>query len=135
MNTFLRNIGIWLVIGLVMLVLFNLVGPKESDERKISMPWGTNHSCNKSATGCPICCEKIPTFRNLILFSLTTLYFLKFIMSLQYLRALLSFLSSEKTWHVVASTNWQSRLFTRDTSKTCNQLNWWTLIRSCITLP
>ena len=36
MNTFLRNIGIWIVIGLVMLVLFNLVGPKESDERKIS---------------------------------------------------------------------------------------------------
>jgi len=36
-------------------------------------------------------------------------------MSLQYLRALLSFLSSEKAWHVVTSTNWQSRLFTRDT--------------------
>ncbi|SUZ48309.1 uncharacterized protein METZ01_LOCUS1163, partial [marine metagenome] len=35
-NTFLRNIGIWIVIGLVMLMLFNLVGPKESDERKIS---------------------------------------------------------------------------------------------------
>ena len=36
MNTFLRNIGIWLVIGLVMLMLFNLVGPRESNERKIS---------------------------------------------------------------------------------------------------
>ncbi|MED5516829.1 MAG: ATP-dependent zinc metalloprotease FtsH [SAR324 cluster bacterium] len=36
MNKFLKNIGIWLVIGLVMLMLFNLVGPKESDERKIS---------------------------------------------------------------------------------------------------
>ena len=36
MNTFLRNIGIWLVIGLVMLVLFNLVGPRESNEREIS---------------------------------------------------------------------------------------------------
>jgi len=35
-NTFLRNIGIWLVIGLVMLMLFNLVGPGESNERKIS---------------------------------------------------------------------------------------------------
>jgi cell division protease FtsH len=35
-NTFLRNIGIWLVIGLVMLMLFNLVGPRESDERKIT---------------------------------------------------------------------------------------------------
>ncbi|MEC9296597.1 MAG: ATP-dependent zinc metalloprotease FtsH [SAR324 cluster bacterium] len=36
MNTFLRNIGIWLVIGLVMLMLFNLLGPKESNETKIS---------------------------------------------------------------------------------------------------
>ncbi|MCS5551744.1 MAG: ATP-dependent zinc metalloprotease FtsH, partial [SAR324 cluster bacterium] len=36
MNTFLRNIGIWLVIGLVMLMLFNVVGPRESDERKIT---------------------------------------------------------------------------------------------------
>ena len=36
MNTFLRNIGIWLVIGLVMLILFNLVGPRESNEREIS---------------------------------------------------------------------------------------------------
>ncbi|MED6340175.1 MAG: ATP-dependent zinc metalloprotease FtsH [SAR324 cluster bacterium] len=36
MNTFLRNIGIWLVIGLVMLMLFNLVGPRQSDERKIT---------------------------------------------------------------------------------------------------
>ncbi|MBC8260185.1 MAG: ATP-dependent metallopeptidase FtsH/Yme1/Tma family protein [SAR324 cluster bacterium] len=36
MNTFLRNIGIWLVIGLVMLMLFNLVGPRESNERKIT---------------------------------------------------------------------------------------------------
>ena len=36
MNTYLRNIGIWLVIGLVMLMLFNLVGPRESDDRKIS---------------------------------------------------------------------------------------------------
>ena len=36
MNTFLRNIGIWLVIGLVMLMLFNLVGPRASNERKIS---------------------------------------------------------------------------------------------------
>jgi len=35
-NTFLRNIGIWLVIGLVMLILFNLVGPRESNDRKIS---------------------------------------------------------------------------------------------------
>jgi len=35
-NTFLRNIGIWLVIGLVMLMLFNLLGPKESNETKIS---------------------------------------------------------------------------------------------------
>jgi len=35
-NTFLRNIGIWLVIGLVMLMLFNLVGPRESNEREIS---------------------------------------------------------------------------------------------------
>jgi cell division protease FtsH len=35
-NTFLRNIGIWLVIGLVMLMLFNLVGPRESSEREIS---------------------------------------------------------------------------------------------------
>ncbi|SUZ57542.1 uncharacterized protein METZ01_LOCUS10396, partial [marine metagenome] len=35
-NTFLRNIGIWLVIGLVMLMLFNVVGPRESDERKIT---------------------------------------------------------------------------------------------------
>ena len=36
MNTFFRNIGIWLVIGLVMLMLFNLVGPRESNEREIS---------------------------------------------------------------------------------------------------
>nr|AAR37490.1 cell division protein FtsH [uncultured marine bacterium 106] len=36
MNTFLRNIGIWLVIGLVMLMLFNLVGPRESNENEIS---------------------------------------------------------------------------------------------------
>ena len=36
MNKFLKNIGIWLVIGLVMLMLFNLVGPKESNDRKIS---------------------------------------------------------------------------------------------------
>ena len=36
MNKFLKNIGIWIVIGLVMLMLFNLVGPKESNERKIS---------------------------------------------------------------------------------------------------
>ncbi len=36
MNTLLRNIGIWLVIGLVMLMLFNLVGPRESNEREIS---------------------------------------------------------------------------------------------------
>ena len=36
MNTFLRNIGVWLVIGLVMLLLFNLVAPNESDEREIS---------------------------------------------------------------------------------------------------
>lgn len=36
MNTFLRNIRIWLVIGLVMLMLFNLVGPRESNERKIT---------------------------------------------------------------------------------------------------
>ena len=36
MNTFIRNIGIWLVIGLVMLMLFNLVGPRESNEREIS---------------------------------------------------------------------------------------------------
>ena len=36
MNTFLRNIGIWLVIGLVMLMLFNLVGPRKSNEREIS---------------------------------------------------------------------------------------------------
>ncbi len=36
MNKFLKNIGIWLVIGLAMLILFNLVGPKESNERKIS---------------------------------------------------------------------------------------------------
>jgi len=35
-NTFLRNIGIWLVIGLVMLMLFNLVGPRKSNEREIS---------------------------------------------------------------------------------------------------
>jgi cell division protease FtsH len=35
-NTFLRNIGIWLVIGLVMLMLFNLVGPRESNEKNIS---------------------------------------------------------------------------------------------------
>jgi cell division protease FtsH len=35
-NTFLRNIGIWLVIGLVMLMLFNLLGPRESNDRKIS---------------------------------------------------------------------------------------------------
>ncbi|MDC0246774.1 ATP-dependent zinc metalloprotease FtsH [Deltaproteobacteria bacterium] len=36
MNKFLKNIGIWLVIGLVMLMLFNMVGPKESNDRKIS---------------------------------------------------------------------------------------------------
>ena len=36
MNTFIRNIGIWLVIGLVMLMLFNLVGPRESNDREIS---------------------------------------------------------------------------------------------------
>ena len=36
MNTFLKNIGIWVVIGLIMLMLFNLVGPRESEERKIS---------------------------------------------------------------------------------------------------
>ena len=36
MNTFIRNIGIWLVIGLVMLMLFNLVGPRKSNEREIS---------------------------------------------------------------------------------------------------
>ena len=35
MNTFLRNIGIWLVIGLLMLMLFNFVGPRESNERTI----------------------------------------------------------------------------------------------------
>ena len=36
MNTFIRNIGIWLVIGLVMLMLFNLVGPRESNDREIT---------------------------------------------------------------------------------------------------
>ena len=36
MNVFLRNIGIWLVIGLLMLVLFNLLGPRDSDKRKIT---------------------------------------------------------------------------------------------------
>jgi len=36
MNTFLRNIGIWLVIGLGMLLLFNLVGPRATNEREIS---------------------------------------------------------------------------------------------------
>ena len=36
MNTMMRNLGIWLVIGLVMLVLFNLLGPRNSESREIT---------------------------------------------------------------------------------------------------
>ena len=36
MNSIFRNLGIWLIIGLLMLVVFNLVGPKESDKNKVS---------------------------------------------------------------------------------------------------
>ena len=36
MNSIFRNLGIWLVIGLLMLVVFNLLGPRESDRNKVS---------------------------------------------------------------------------------------------------
>ena len=36
MNSIFRNLGIWLVIGLLMLVVFNLLGPKESNNAKIT---------------------------------------------------------------------------------------------------
>ena len=32
----MRNLGIWIVIGLVMLVLFNLLGPSTSESREIT---------------------------------------------------------------------------------------------------
>jgi len=35
-NSIFRNLGIWLVIGLLMLVVFNLLGPKESNNAKIT---------------------------------------------------------------------------------------------------
>jgi cell division protease FtsH len=35
MNSFVRNIGIWLVIGLVMLLLFNVVGNRPAADRQI----------------------------------------------------------------------------------------------------
>jgi len=36
MNSIFRNLGIWLIIGLLMLVVFNLVGPRETDKNKVS---------------------------------------------------------------------------------------------------
>ncbi|MEL0344187.1 MAG: ATP-dependent metallopeptidase FtsH/Yme1/Tma family protein, partial [Deltaproteobacteria bacterium] len=35
MNSMMRNIGIWLVIGLAMMVLFNLLGPRSSGSREL----------------------------------------------------------------------------------------------------
>ena len=32
----MRNIGIWLIIGLVMLVVFNLLGPRNSNTNEIT---------------------------------------------------------------------------------------------------
>ena len=36
MNNFMRNLGIWLVIGMVMLLLFNVFGNRQSQERQLS---------------------------------------------------------------------------------------------------
>ncbi|HBI28904.1 MAG TPA: cell division protein FtsH [Deltaproteobacteria bacterium] len=36
MNNFMRNLGIWLVIGMVMLLLFNVLGNRQSQERQLS---------------------------------------------------------------------------------------------------
>jgi len=36
MNNFMRNLGIWLVIGMVMLLLFNVLGNRQSEERQLS---------------------------------------------------------------------------------------------------
>ena len=36
MNSIFRNLGIWLVIGLLMLVVFNLLGPKKSNRNKVT---------------------------------------------------------------------------------------------------
>ena len=36
MNNFMRNLGIWLVIGMVMLLLFNVLGNRQSQERHLS---------------------------------------------------------------------------------------------------
>lgn len=36
MNNFMRNLGIWLVIGMVMLLLFNVFGNRQSEERQLS---------------------------------------------------------------------------------------------------
>ena len=36
MNNFMRNLGIWLVIGIVMLLLFNVLGNRQSQERQLS---------------------------------------------------------------------------------------------------
>ena len=35
MNSMMRNIGIWLVIGLAMMVLFNMLGPRDSGSREV----------------------------------------------------------------------------------------------------
>ena len=36
MNNFMRNLGIWLVIGMVMLPLFNVLVNRQSEERQLS---------------------------------------------------------------------------------------------------
>jgi len=36
MNTFMRNLGIWLVIGMVMMLLFNVLGNRQTQERQLS---------------------------------------------------------------------------------------------------
>ena len=36
MNSMIRSLGIWLIIGLVMLVLFNMMGSRSSNEQRIS---------------------------------------------------------------------------------------------------
>ena len=36
MNNFMRNLGIWLVISMVMLLLFNVLGNRQSQERQLS---------------------------------------------------------------------------------------------------
>ena len=36
MNSMIRSLGIWLIIGLVMLVLFNMMGSRSGNEQRIS---------------------------------------------------------------------------------------------------